>query len=146
MIIMTLKEIADYCKEKFPDSCLAYNYPKNGTDNEYLLKELHNLFMYEIIGICGCGCPEECERDVRNLLRVYSESPMNPRRVELLNEHFGVESVYDSSLLQFMVYVLNHVDLLDHGTGIGGSWITKLGKMCLYVLEQLDLDNLERND
>lgn len=138
---MTLKEITDYCKENFPDSCLAYNYPENVSEGEYLLKELHDFFAFEIIGLCGCGSKEASEVDIRNILRVCSEEPASPQRKKALQDYFGVNSIYDSSLLQFMVYILNHVDLLEHGTSIGGSWITEFGKMCLYTFEHLELDH-----
>lgn len=143
---MTLKEIADYCKENFPDSCLAYNYPENVSEGEYLLKELHDFFAFEIIGLCGCGSKEESEIDIRNLLRACSEEPASPQRTKALQDYFGVNSIYDSSLLQFMVYILNHVDLLEHGIGIGGSWITEFGKMCLCIFEQMELGDHVRKE
>lgn len=133
------REIANYCISKFPDSCLAYNDSNIHFDEEALVEELDELFSIEIMGLCGCGAPELCQRDIRNILRVFN-GEWDDRRKNL-QKYFNVQSIYENSLLLFLVYMLNDKDMLEHGTSVGGSWITDLGQMYLTVLEQMDLDS-----
>lgn len=133
---MKLNEIANYVIKGYPNSCFAINaksYPHMCDDAE----ELYSFFAYELIGICSCGQPENAMRMVRNYLR-YVGAAWGDRE-SVLEKGFGVKSVYDNELLLFMAYILDEKDLTDHGSGIGGAWITEMGKMCLTVLEACDL-------
>ena len=143
---MTLKEILEWVIEKYPDSCIACNSKNKGCtyDDETfygrpIQEELYSFFAYELIGICGCGVPEAAMIQVRNYLRCVSIICNYEKQKEKLMEHFGCRSVYDNSLLLFMAYILDEKELTEHGSSIGGAWITDLGEKCLTVLEACDL-------
>ena len=55
----------------------------------------------------------------------------------------GIEIIdntnYDG-LIQFVLYMLDSAGFLEHGSGIWGAWLTDLGRMFLYVLNNSDLD------
>jgi len=132
-----LRKIADYIKEHYPDSCIAYNDIESNMSGCELVEEISDFFSYEIIGLCGCGCPEDTIVSIRDYLQIVNDK-RNEEWETIKNkflEKFGVETVYDNPLLQFMAYTLDDKGLTDHGTSIGGNWITDLGRMCLYVYD-----------
>lgn len=137
-----LRKIADYIKEHYPDSCIAYNDRENNMSGYELVEEIADFFSYEIIKLCGCGCPEDTIISIRDYLQIVNDK-RNEEWEAIKNnflEKFGVETVYDNPLLQFMAYMLDDKGLTEHGTSIGGNWITDLGKMCLYVYKLLDIE------
>lgn len=137
-----LRKISDYIKKNYPDSCIAYNDKESSMSGYELAEEIADFFSYEIIKICGCGCPEDTIVCIMNYLQIVNDKlneEWETTKKKFL-EKFGVESVYDNPLLQFMAYMLDDKGLTEHGTSIGGNWITDLGKMCLYVYKLLDLE------
>ncbi|NUQ98305.1 MAG: hypothetical protein HOY79_17735 [Streptomyces sp.] len=85
---------------------------------------LHALFYDHIVG-CGCNQPETAYNLVRNILNLapfYTDG--NWRKVETL---IGSEGAF-----QIIVGLLSSLDLLEHGSSMGGSWITPKGE---YVRE-----------
>lgn len=147
---MTLNEIRKYVVDHDKNSCLYLNYGDSEFEEEYqdlLLEELDTYFWCEYMDLCGCGIPEDCKLAIRDLLRILSDytdgmdDVATKTRNRKLKERFNSEYLDDNPLLAFMVYILNKYDFLEHGCSVGGSWITKLGRMYLYVLEKLDLDN-----
>ena len=51
-------------------------------------------------------------------------------------DKFGVKFVYDDKLLLCLAYTLDAAGFTDHGSSIGGAWLTDEGKMFLWLLEQ----------
>ena len=143
---MTLKEILEWVIKHYPDSCIACNarnesctYDDETFYGRPIEDELFSFFAYELIGICGCGMPEKAMIQVRNYLRCVSDHFDWDKREAEFQKYFGCTSVYDNPLLLFMAYILDEKELTEHGSGIGGAWISELGKMCLTVLEACDL-------
>ena len=156
---LSCKALAKYIIENYPDSCLAYNYNCdyiNKADNEFLLDECNNFFFYEILNTCGCGRPDDTTsviKDILNIINDYYNETQNYNREEIniahdkkikrLNSLCGVEikdnTNYDG-LIQFVLYMLDHAGFLEHGSSIGGAWLTDLGRMFLYVLNNVELD------
>lgn len=133
-----LNKIADYIIQKYPDSCLAHN----GKDDFSLQEDIQNFFYFERLGWCGCGDPEAVMREIckyfsildwRDSIRHY-EREMYNKLCKKFREAFGVESIYDNPLLMALAYAMDAAGFTDHGTSIGGAWLTDEGKMFLYVL------------
>lgn len=134
---MNLKTITKYITENYNDSCFANNIRSD--DDEYLLNELQGFFIYELLGICGCGDPELAIDTVIDYLSILNETSNGmgkdiETRESLFKEKFGYENIYGSGLFIFLAYILDDKQLTEHGSSIGWCWITDLGKMCLYVL------------
>jgi hypothetical protein len=101
---------------------------------------------------CGCGSPESVARFVRDVLAVYDcrhghgLSLFNPDDRPKLKQLWAdtdaaVNALMPSDGVQyFVLYVLTHWDLLEHGGTVGGSWLTEKGKAVLAAL------NLEQGD
>lgn len=150
-------KMAEYINENiYPnDKQMQLNTTINdATDLFWLIDCVEEVFTFNILGLCGCGCPDASRRDIRNYLRI-----VNLKRKDFstfddyykiyiarMKEYFNVESVYDNSLLQFMAYILDNKGFTEHGSSIGGAWITEKGKQYLSVLEILDLDSDEDGD
>jgi len=82
--------------------------------------ELHHLFMDEI-DICGCGQPEqavELVRQILNLAPLYNNE--NWKKAEQL--------IGSAGAFHIVLSVLDNARLMEHGGGIGGSWLTEKGE------------------
>ena len=92
----------------------------NVTDKYELLHEL---------GICGCGMPDETYKAVFEMLKRARDK--------------GKLIESDSPYELFMAYTLDHLELLEHGSSIYGSWLTEKGEKmiaALEVFEKYDFD------
>jgi len=91
--------------------------------------ELHHLFMDEI-DICGCGNPEDSVELVRKILNL---APLHTdRHWEKAQELIG-----SSGAFHIILSVLTNADLMEHGGGIGGSWLTGKGEAARDALNLL---------
>lgn len=94
--------------------------------------------------ICGCGRPDHTYGLIHQVMKEISEN--------------GVETEA-TPYYDFMIYQLNHMGFLEHGTIIYGSWITKEGKELMQALEEMkkfdydyqdfynaNLEEVERDD
>jgi hypothetical protein len=113
----------------------------------------------ERIGVCGCGDPDALIEFVGRVLRFCP-----------LHELWGSGTEYDDDsgtyhLLDqtdpdrfeffewmqtvpgmFVIDVLNHADLLEHGGSAAGSWLTDDGTRFLAVLDRLGADVIDEPD
>lgn len=102
---------------------------------------LNNIWVYKFRH-CGCGDMWICYKTIFNVLKYYisiKEVKFDNDWFEQINKlsekHLGVDSVYENPLLLYLIYDLDRIGILDHGSSIGGSWITDLGKSIYTILE-----------
>jgi hypothetical protein len=146
---MDISEVGKYIINNYPESSLA----SNEKDYEYyegeLLNECHNFFTFYCMGICGCGDPDCVELKIRVYLHIVETywnkkegefKEAHDREKDSLQKYFGVSDIYENPLLLFMVYMLNDKKILEHNGSIGGSYLTELGKMYLYILDNVKLE------
>ena len=70
-----------------------------------------------IIGGCGCGNSEEISVDVYNLfIKIATETP---------DKHIAI---YKDRYSELIAHIFDAKGLTEHGTSIGGSWLTEKGK------------------
>lgn len=141
---MTLKGIAQYVIEKYPKSCFAQNINEFGygyvlEDDELLAEELANFFAYDLLHLCGCGIPDNTWEVIRRILRIRSKARemeysdiLQMYKDEL---HLDTDDDLQHGSFQFILYVLDHYGLIEHGSSVGGCWLSELGKMYLMVLD-----------
>jgi hypothetical protein len=85
--------------------------------------------IWEDLPLCGCGNPEAGVALVRDLLKL---APLYEHRDE-------VDALLPTEGIYYLVLgALTEADLLEHGSGIGGSWLTPKGTWFLQALEALD--------
>lgn len=142
-----IRELRSYVCRRYPESCCAYN--KAATTYYDLVNEVANDFIYMVIGLCGCGCPDstiEAIRDYLEIVRIRHTKDDGgfDRACAIMQEKFHHNYVCDDSLLQFMAYLLDDKGLTEHGSSINGAWLTDEGEVCLEVLNMyLGLDDEE---
>ena len=157
---LNCKIIAKYIIENYPDSCLACNvkdYYFEDYYNDRLLEECLNFFSYDILDICSCGRPEDTTsviKDILNIINDYDNERQDgddkdfnlryDKKQNRLANLCGIEindnTNYDG-LIQFVLYMLDSVNFLEHGSSIGGAWLTDLGRMFLYVLNNIEIED-----
>ena len=140
---MNLKEIINYIINHYPNSCLATNY-REGYITDISLEECEDFFYYEKLNFCGCGSPSTakiCIRDYLKMLNDFFEGKEDfeekyKQKRDNLQKRFGVTSTYDSELLLCLAYTLDAAGFTEHGSSIGSAWLTKEGKIFLWLLER----------
>lgn len=83
---------------------------------------------------CGCGNPEEGYRLVRQVLLLCPLYDHRPEFEELIPDT-GVEMI--------VLGLLDNLGLIEHGGGIGGSWLTSKGEAALKALNREAHDGFE---
>lgn len=81
------------------------------------VKKLSSMF-------CGCGLPESAWEIVLRLLG-YFGTPHEDRNLDEFRDEDYLAA-----------YVIDHCGLIEHGTSIGGSWLTDDGKEALRFLRK----------
>lgn len=156
--------VINYLKTYFPDSCFSRNYTQySSLSYDDIYEELYKTFRYEVLNWCGCGAPEEADKEVLKYLELIDNGkepsvsiisdPVGwskamddkiKRREELSKKYFNCTSIYDNPLLLCLAYTMDSAGFSEHGTSIGGAWITGRGKMYRYAIQK-HLKN-EEND
>ena len=129
---MRLSEIAEYIVEKYPDCCLASSrdFIKGCREDwyeDFLIEPLMDFFSFELLLIRRILIIRSEWKDKKIS---YEEVKMRYKNdLDLDNDnnnHYGA--------LQFILYMLDEYEIIEHGSSIGGCWLTELGKMYLTVL------------
>ena len=81
----------------------------------------------EVFGFCGCGNPDEAMIFIHNVLQLINQEKGWGNEMQCL---IPSEGVY-----YFVLYTLDDKKLTEHGTSIGGSWLTPKGKEVLADIE-----------
>lgn len=138
-------EIAKYISENYPESCIGYNLKKYKMDYseiaDEILEDCEDFFYLEKLDWCGCGDPSIAKHCIRDYLKIIKMSndirdPSDAYEVKeaLMADRFGCKTIYDNELLLCLAYALDAAGFTDHGSSIGGAWITKEGEMFLNIL------------
>lgn len=139
---MREQEIYEYIAKNYPNSVLAANYEVFKDSETDRIEQIGDFFQFEILNMCGCGCPEDSLECVQKLLTAcdwrddtLAIDEWQKKRNEVWMECVGIAHITDDPLWQFMAYQLDSAGLLEHGTSINGAWTTDFGKMCLDFLD-----------
>ena len=142
---MKLSEIVEYIIEKYPNCCMSHNNDvvkgcREKWYEESLVDPLMDFFSYELLHLCGCGTPEDTYEIIRKILTIRFEWQSRKTSYEEVIRRYKDDLKLDSNnsshygILQFVMYILDHNGILEHGSSIGGCWLTNLGEMYLTVL------------
>ena len=133
-----IKEIRKFVATHYPYSCCAYNKPAYSYED--LVDEVVDDFMYGIVGLCGCGTPIDAIGAIYNylyMMRIRGEDGKDSyeKADAYAKKWFNSNGIYGDPMLLFMAYMLDDCGLTEHGSSIGGAWLTEEGEMCLEALE-----------
>lgn len=81
----------------------------------------------EIFRFCGCGDPDSAMLFVRDMLKLLEE---RKGWSEEIKKELPTDGVY-----YFVLYMLDDKGLTEHGSSVGGSWLTDKGKEVLADIE-----------
>lgn len=99
-----------------PDGCHHYNE--------------HQAAHYGLLHLCGCGDPAAAYNFCRNTLACFDRRGTG-RDSPWLNAETLLEKLILSrpgEAAHVLAHLLTHLDLLEHGGNVGGSWPTKDGE------------------
>jgi len=82
------------------------------------------LWIY-VLGGCGCGSYEENKKNAWKVFELFA-TPFNDRKF----------SVYDKPEYEIIAHWLDSKNLIEHGSSIGGSWLTKEGEKLYSLLKK----------
>ena len=143
---MRISEIAEYLVTKFSQSLLATNDVvevgcRDVDYEDYLVSEVIEFFN-RYIGMCGCGCPEYTYEMLRKLLRIRLDRSNEELDCGKVSQRYLDDIGLDENqnkdhdgIVHFILYILDDKDIVEHGSSIGGCWLTELGKIYLRVLD-----------
>lgn len=127
-----VKEIAAYIDENWDGFDICTD------DFDIALHDIIYNFYFKKLNWCGCGAPALALKTVRDYLNVTSNMYDNyENRCKMRKQLFGVNTVYDNGLLLCLAYTLNAAELTEHGSSVGGAWLTEEGEMFLWCLNHI---------
>lgn len=143
---MRLSEIAEFIVEHNQDCCMYYNNNvvkgcREDWYEESLIEPLMDYYMYEELNLCGCGIPEDTYEIIRRYLHIREDYYTDKIEYKDVLEryktdlHIEDDDSLQAGLLQFMMYVLDHNGFTEHGSSIGGCWLTDKGRRLLTILD-----------
>jgi hypothetical protein len=133
-------------------------------ETEQQIQEILHNFYFENLKFCGCGNPYLTLEFIKMLLNAiqqkednYNKEDFDRNRHKYYEEHqrnlISIFEFKDNStddqyfsdiqdgIVQFVLYYLDEVGVIEHGSSIGGAWLTKYGKEILKALNKCE--NLE---
>lgn len=106
------------------------------------LDELQHLgsliFGRDGLRFCGCGNPEDAYALVRDLLAL---APFYDHQAEVRERIGGGPGVE-----MLVLYALDGAGLIEHGTGIGGSWLTAKGRHYLALMLRHEWEDIDDDE
>jgi len=134
-----LLEIADYFIEVKTNTCMSWNYAgrdieeKIKNNREKVISDIKDEFS-NLLGICGCGNPELVFKGIYDLLILIRDKSRSTKADEKYEELIGIGNDRKVNWLYLAIlYLLDDKGFTDHGTGIYGCWINKLGEYYLKI-------------
>jgi hypothetical protein len=103
-------------------------------------EDVESLIQIEILGFCGCGCPDESVKYVGKALRLIQDRADTwDNRTSMPFEEWKAkckELFKTSEAEYFMFYYLDSKDLTEHGGSVPG-WLTDKGRELMEDIEEI---------
>lgn len=126
-------------QKKLVDLLIATQSFKNDDpfDTYHERRASFEVFLYSSDSVtnCGCGNPDKTFLLVMDALNLCAIDGLEERKA-FTQERFGVDYVTDNGLVQLLFYVLSDKEFIQHGGGVGYSWLTDAGKVFRALLNQ----------
>ena len=85
--------------------------------------------------MCGCGCPEAACATLLRFLRDMVPLHTNGAKFR--------EEIPDTGWQYLILYLIDDRDLIEHGSSVGGSWLSPKGTAFLEALAREEADEFE---
>lgn len=86
------------------------------------------------LGICGCGKPGKTYKEIHEIM------------TKAKNRNLYENNEWDVPYYDFIIYQLNNLGFLEHGTSIYSSWPTDKGNTLLKALDKMSKFGYDYND
>ena len=127
---ITADDIYNYVKS-LADGSFYYGEPEECFDEESKITKMQEYFHYDLMGWCGCGCPENADRAVLTYMETLNYGEIKKTK----DIHDIYEGLHDPLLLCLM-YTLDEKGLTEHGSSVYGAWLTTKGYVFRLVLKR----------
>ena len=122
-----------------------YEHDENPNVMDMLLY-FRQVFYYDVLVFCGCGCPSEALDFVLYFLNCFVDEQWKETilldRFSLKECLKGLKGFDDESgipcAVEFMLHYLDKLELSEHGSSVYGSWLTDAGIMWREVLRRTE--------
>jgi hypothetical protein len=118
-------------------------------------KKIQKMY-FEDLRLCGCGSPDFRIKFIKGLLNLINDryeqdlpyEEYKKRLAELFgfkeneNAKYYFNGIQDG-IIEFVLDQLNEAGLLEHGSTVGGSWLSPYGHEILHILNQIDEDKID---
>jgi hypothetical protein len=121
---------------------------------EAYAKKIQKLY-FEDLHLCSCGSPELRFKFIKGLLNLINErheqdlsyGEYKKRLAELFGFKENEKAKYyfndiQDGIVEFVLDQFNEAGLLEHGSTVGGSWLSSYGREMLHILNQIDEDDV----
>lgn len=93
----------------------------------------HKVYHFGVLGMCGCGNPEEAYNLVRDVLaacdrRGCHDNPPTRAWVNIESEIEKLILTKPELTAHVLLHFLTKCDVIEHGGSVGGSWLTAMGE------------------
>jgi hypothetical protein len=105
------------------------------------------VFHYDVLGMCGCGEPEEAYNFLLGILKLadrrayYAAAGRSAKWVALETETAAAIRANADMAAHVLLHLLTERGVIEHGGNVGGSWLTDLGAQIVdagHVTTELD--------
>jgi hypothetical protein len=86
----------------------------------------HQAAHFGVLHLCGCGCPEDAYNFCRDVLATFDRRGDR----DWVNAEDAVKKIIlerPDDAAHVISHLLSHMNLLEHGGSVGGSWLTDDG-------------------
>ena len=101
-------------------------------------RDMFKQIYHNDLGICGCGLPVQVAELVSNILtcqeQLYTENKSVSQvnyEMRVLFKNVGVEVLKD-----LILHMFSNAGIVDHGVGIGSSYMTNKGKSLIELIRE----------
>jgi len=144
-----LKQIMQFVIKAYPNGCASYNWQNTcyidivqnkkeieDWEIENIVQECLNEFIYEDLDLCKCGSPEITWEVLRLILLAQNQEGWGNKKLAFNNIcglNIDGNKNYEG-LIQFVLYILDNHEFLEHGWCISSAWLTDKGRLFLELL------------
>lgn len=96
-----------------------------GPDGAHYENE-HQACHYALLKLCGCGSPEDAYNFCRDVLACFDRRGKGDW-IQAEDAVAAIIKERPGDAAHVIAHLLTHLDLLEHGGSVGGSWLTDNG-------------------
>lgn len=105
-------------------------------------QSIHAVHHFARLGLCGCGSPEGAFNFCREALTIFDRRG-DKGGDKWINAEDALSKLIASKsddAAHVFAHLLTHLDLLEHGGSVGGSWLTDKGNDIVDLREAVESD------